>query len=211
MSPDRFADRRAAGRALAGVLQTYAGRSDVVVLGLPRGGVPVAREAAEALRAPLDVCCVRKLGVPGHEELAFGAVASGEVRVLNDEVVRAHGLTAADIEAVTERERGALRRQEESLRGDRLPIDPFDKVALIIDDGFATGATMRAAATAARQRGASKVVCAVPVAPPGASAAFTEVCDEFVVVMTPRGFHAVGQFYDDFSQVSDDDVRAALA
>lgn len=211
MPRQRFTDRRDAGRALAGALQTYADRSDVVVLGLPRGGVPVAREVADALDAPLDVCCVRKLGVPGYEELAFGAVASGGLRVLNDQVLRAHGLTAADIEAVTARERETIRRQEQALRGDRPPLDPSGKVAVITDDGFATGATMRAAAQAARQRGASTVVCAVPVAPPGASAAFTDVCDEFVVVMTPRGFHAVGQFYDDFSQVSDDDVRAALA
>jgi predicted phosphoribosyltransferase len=211
MSRHGFSDRRDAGSVLAASLREYAGRDDVVVLGLQRGGVPVARVVADELRAPLDVFLVRKLGVPGHEELALGAIASGGVRVLNESVVRVHGLTPADVEEVTAREQQRLRRHEEAFRGDRPALSPAGKVALIVDDGVATGATMRAAAETARALGASRVVCAVPVAPPSAPAAFVDVCDEFVAAVMPEHFRAVGQFYEDFTEVSDDDVRDALA
>jgi putative phosphoribosyl transferase len=210
MTERRFVDRRHAGRVLADALSSYAGRPDAVVLGLPRGGVPVAREVADALASPLDVFCVRKLGVPGHAELAFGAIASGEVRVLNDEVMRAHDITAAELETVVARELDTIRRHEHAFRDGRPPLDPRGKLALIVDDGLATGATMRAAAQAARGLGADAIICAVPVAPPSAPAAFADVCDDFVVPLTPSRFHAVGQFYDDFSEVSDDEVRASL-
>jgi predicted phosphoribosyltransferase len=211
VAEDRFTDRGHAGRVLADALSSYAGRVDVVVLGLPRGGVPVAREVADALGVPLDVFCVRKLGVPGHRELAFGAVAGGAVRVLNDEVVRAHGITAEEIEVATARERETIRAQERAFRGDRPPFDPSGTVVLIVDDGLATGATMRAAAELARAGGAAQVVCAVPVAPPGTADAFGDVCDEFVAPLQPQRFRAVGQFYENFSQVTDDEVRALLS
>jgi putative phosphoribosyl transferase len=210
MTEGRFADRRQAGRSLAEALHSYAGRGDLVVLGLPRGGVPVAREVAQALSAPLDVFCVRKLGVPGHPELAFGAVAGVGVRVLNDDVIRVHHVTATDIDVITERERETIRRQEIAFRSDQVPTEPAGRIALIVDDGLATGATMRAAAQAAGAAGASRVVCAVPVAPAGAAAAFADVCDEFVAVLTPTQFRAVGQYYDDFSEITDEEVRRAL-
>lgn len=195
---------------MAEALRAYDRQPDAVVLGLPRGGVPVAREVADALGLPLDVFCVRKLGVPGHAELAFGAIASGAIRVLNDEVIRVHGITPAEVDTVTARERDTIHRQEVAFRGDRPSAEPAGKVAVIVDDGLATGATMRAAAEAARSAGASRVVCAVPVAPLGADEAFAAVCDQFVAAITPEHFQAVGQFYDDFSEVSDDDVRLLL-
>jgi putative phosphoribosyl transferase len=210
MATLRFADRVDAGRALAAALAEYAGRDDAIVLGLQRGGVPVARVVADELGLPLDVFLVRKLGVPGHEELALGAIASGGVRVRNESVISAHGLTDEDVDAVEAREAQRLRQHEAAFRRGRPPLLPDGKVALVVDDGVATGATMRAAAIAARELGAVRVVCGVPVAPPGAPAAFADVCDELVAASMPDDFRAVGQFYDDFSEVSDDDVRASL-
>ena len=207
----RFRDRADAGRQLAALLTAYAGRDDVLVLALPRGGVPVAYEVAVALPAPLDVFLVRKLGVPGHEELAMGAVAMGGVRVLNDEVVKVASVTASEIDAVTAAEQQVLERRGRAWRGDRLPPVVEERVLLLVDDGLATGATMRAAATALRAQGPAAVVVAVPTAPPSTCREMAKVADEVVCVLTPEDFHAVGQWYDDFSPTTDEEVRDLLA
>ena len=206
-----FPDRAEAGRVLGLKLAKYAGAADVIVLGLPRGGVPVAYEVAQALRVPLDVFIVRKLGVPGFEELAVGAIASGGVRVLNEEV--ANALPNADeiIEAVTQRESVELERREHEYRDGRPAPELQNKTVILIDDGLATGATMRAAVAALRQRGAAKIVVAVPVGPPDTCKEFEEVADEVVCASAPEFFQAVGQYYEDFSQTSDDEVRELLA
>jgi putative phosphoribosyl transferase len=208
--PEPFADRSAAGRQLGERLSHYAGRDDVVVLGLPRGGVPVAYEVARALRAPLDVFVVRKLGVPGHEELAMGAIASGGVRVLNDQVVAAAGIRHSEIEAVAERERSEVVRREHAYRGDREPIDLEGRTAIVVDDGLATGATMRAAVKALRERHAATIVVAVPTASAKTCADVGEIVDEIVCVHTPEPFMAVGLWYRDFTATSDDEVRTLL-
>ncbi|MBV8430100.1 MAG: phosphoribosyltransferase [Solirubrobacterales bacterium] len=206
----RFADRRDGGRHLAGHLTAYAGRDDVVVLGLPRGGVPVAGEVANALEAPLDVFVVRKLGVPGHEELAMGAIASGAVRVLNEDVVAATRVPEEEVERVTERELETLTAQEHAYRGERSPVDVRDRIAIVVDDGLATGATMRAAVTALRQRGARRIVVAVPTAPRETCRALRRMVDEVVCATTPDPFMAVGLWYANFAPVSDDQVRELL-
>ena len=206
----RFSNRRAAGRRLAEGLMHYSGRDDVTVLGLPRGGVPVAFEVAQSLGAPLDVFVVRKLGVPGHEELAMGAIASGEVMVLNGEVVVATGVSTQEIEEVAARELETLRRQEAGFRGDRPPVDVRDRVAIAVDDGLATGATMRAAIRALRDRGAARIVVAVPTAPRETCQAFRHEVDEVVCAITPDPFMAVGLWYRDFAPVSDEEVRELL-
>jgi putative phosphoribosyl transferase len=208
---ERFQDRRDAGRMLAGKLSEYAGRSDVLVLALPRGGVPVAYEVARALAAPLDIVLVRKLGVPGQEELAMGALASGDVLVLNDDVVSALEIGPDVVEAVAERERRELERREAAYRGGRRPVDVGDRVVILIDDGLATGATMRAAAVALRQRGPRRLVIAVPTASVATSRALAAEVDEIVCAMTPEPFHAVGLWYEDFSQTTDDEVRELLS
>ena len=206
----RFADRSAAGRELAKRLSRYAGRKDIVVLGLPRGGVPVAYEVAAALAAPLDVFVVRKLGVPGHEELAMGAIASGGVRVLNERVVNEVGIDAPEIEAVADRERAELERRERAYRGERDPIDVEGKTVIVVDDGLATGATMRAAITALRDRQADTIVVAVPTGSPQTCAEIGETVDEIVCARTPEEFTAVGLWYCDFEPTSDDEVRRLL-
>ena len=206
----RFEDRRDAGRRLADQLGHYAGRQDVVVLGLPRGGVPVAFEVARALEAPLDVFLVRKLGVPGHEELAMGAIASGGVRVLNADVISGAGLSDAQIEAVSLRELEQLERQERAYRGDRAPIDVTGRTAILVDDGLATGATMRAAVAALRDRGAGVIVVAVPTAPSETCAALRREVDEVVCAHTPDPFMAVGLWYRDFAPVGDQEVADLL-
>lgn len=206
----RFADRGDAGRALAAELERFRDRPGLVVLGLPRGGVPVAREVAAALRAPLDVFVVRKLGVPGQPELAFGAVASGGVRVLNPSIVATHRLSPEVVDRVTQRELLELRRREEDYRADRPPVDVADATALVVDDGLATGATMRAAAAAVRRRGASTVVAAAPVAPRSTVRDLAGAVDETVTVLMPWAFGAVGAFYLDFNPTTDAEVRAAL-
>lgn len=180
------------------------------MLGLPRGGVPVAYEVAQALAAPLDVFLVRKLGVPGHEELAMGAIASGEVMVLNDDVVTATGVEREQIEAAAARELETLRRQEIGYRGNRAPIEVQDRVAIVVDDGLATGATMRAAVRALRDRGAKAIVVAVPTAPRETCEALRREVDEVLCVTTPDPFMAVGLWYRDFAPVSDDQVRGLL-
>jgi predicted phosphoribosyltransferase len=206
----RFDDRRAAGRQLAARLASYAELEDVVVLGLPRGGVPVAYEVALALRAPLDVLLVRKLGVPEHEELAFGAIASGGVRVLNPEVLAETRLTAERIDRITAEQQRELDRREALYRDGGAPLELSGKTALIVDDGLATGATMRAAVAAVRQLRASPIV-AVPVAAPSTRAALARSADAVVCTITPEPFVAVGMWYRDFDPTSDGEVRELLA
>jgi putative phosphoribosyl transferase len=206
-----FRDRRHAGQLLAQALKHYAGRDDVIVLALPRGGVPVAFEVAQALGAPLDVFLVRKLGFPGHEELAMGAIASGGVRVLNPDIV--HGLRngMAHVEAVAMREQQELERRERAYRGDRPDIDLTSKTAIVVDDGLATGASMRAAVTALRHKHPARLVVAVPVGAAETCALLREEADEVVCVRSPEPFGGVGMWYDDFTQTSDDEVRVQLA
>ena len=206
-----FPNRTEGGRQLAEELGKYVGREDVIVLGLPRGGVPVAYEVAKRLRAPLDVFIVRKLGVPGFEELAAGAIASGGVRVLNEEVMRAIPYAEEAIEAVTARETTELERRERIYREGRPPPELRDRIAILVDDGLATGATMRAAVKALRQRGAAKIVVAVPVGPPDTCREIEQEADETICLSTPPFFQAVGQYYEDFSQTSDEDVRELLS
>ena len=206
-----FADRREAGRRLAPHLAAHAGRPDVIVLALPRGGVPVAFEVAAALAAPLDVFLVRKLGLPGQEELAMGAVASGGVRVINDTVVEGAEVPPSVIDAVTDAESRLLERREHLYRGDRPATAVDDRVAILVDDGLATGTTMRAALAALRQRSPASIVVAVPVAAPPVCAALRSEADEVVCAYTPEPFYAVGMWYADFSQTTDDEVRALLA
>jgi putative phosphoribosyl transferase len=206
-----FDNRRQAGRELARQLGAYAGRDDVLVLGLPRGGVPVAAEVAHALRAPLDVLVVRKLGVPGHEELAMGAVASGGARVLNASIVRDLGLGDDAIERVERQERLELARRERLFRGDRPSADLRGKTVVLVDDGIATGATMRSAVAALGNGPAARVVVATPVAAPEAVELLLREADEVVCLGTPRDFLAVGRWYRDFPQTSDAEVRELLA
>jgi len=210
MSPVRFRDRTDAGRRLAEKLAAYADRPDIVVLGLPRGGVPVAFEVARALAAPLDVFVVRKLGAPGHEELAMGAVATGGVRVLNDEVVHGLGIPEDRIDAVAARELQELARREHAYRDGRAPPDVTGKTVILVDDGLATGATMRAAVRALKQKGPQRIVVAVPAASPDTCAGLNAEADEVVCVITPEPFVAVGYWYDDFAQTTDAKVRDLL-
>ena len=206
-----FPNRAEAGRLLAEKLEKYADRDDVIVLGLPRGGVPVAYEVAKSLRVPLDVFIVRKLGVPGFEELAAGAIASGGVRVLNEDVLRALPNADEIIESVTVKETAELERRENSYRDDRPAPELRDRVVILVDDGLATGATMRAAVKALRQRGVAKIVVAVPVGPPDTCREFEDEADETICASAPEFFQAVGQYYEDFSQTSDEEVRDLLA
>ncbi|MBN1399367.1 MAG: phosphoribosyltransferase [Anaerolineae bacterium] len=206
-----YRDRSHAGRELAKELSIYAGRRDVVVLGLPRGGVPVAFEVAQTLGAPLDVFLVRKLGVPGHRELAMGAIASGDVLVLNDDVIQALGISSQAIESVAAEEREVLHEQEQAYRGSRPGIDVRGRAVIIVDDGLATGASMLAAVQALRPRGPARIVIAVPTAPPETCAQFRELVDDVVCPATPTPFYGVGAWYDDFTQTSDDRVRELLS
>ena len=206
-----FSNRTEAGRLLAEKLVKYAGRADVIVLGLPRGGVPVAYEVAKRLGVRLDVFIVRKLGVPGFEELAVGAIASGGVRVLNQDVMRALPNAEATIESITASETAELERREQSYRAGRPAPELRDRIVILVDDGLATGATMRAAVKALRHRGAAKIVVAVPVGPPDTCREFEEEADETICASVPEFFQAVGQYYEDFSQTSDDEVRELLA
>ena len=205
-----FRDRAEAGDVLAGELGHYAGRDDVVVLALPRGGVPVAARVASALGAPLDVFVVRKLGVPGHEELAMGAIASGGVRVVNQQVVGRLGLGEADLRRVAEAEGRELARRERSYREGRAPPELAGRVVILVDDGLATGSTMRAAVAAARRLGPARVVVAVPTAPGSTCQSLREEADEVVCAITPRPFRAVGYSYRSFPQTSDEEVSALL-
>ncbi|MEU3050582.1 phosphoribosyltransferase family protein [Streptomyces sp. NPDC006984] len=204
-----FSDRRDAGKRLAARVAHLKG-SDVVVLGLPRGGVPVAEEVARALGAPLDVCLVRKLGAPYQPELAMGALGEGGVRLVNEEVLRAAGVTPEQLAAAEARERAVLESRARRYRGARRPLPLDGRTVLVVDDGVATGATARAACRIARARGAARVVLAVPVAPHDWAARLGADADELVCLHAPRGFHAVGQYYADFSQTDDDEVVACL-
>jgi putative phosphoribosyl transferase len=206
----RFRDRRDAGRLLASTLSNYAGGRDVTVLALPRGGVPVAYEVARRLGAPLDVFVVRKLGVPGHEELAMGALASGGVRVLNDEVVQGLGIPKSTIDAVVAKETSELERRERAYRGDRRPLDVSGQTAILIDDGLATGSTMRAAVAGLRRRQPRRIVVAVPVAAQSTCDELAAEVDDIICAVTPEPFYAVGLWYEDFAQTGDDEVRELL-
>lgn len=205
-----FHDRNEAGQLLAQRLLHYANRPVVLVLGLPRGGVPVAYEVARALHAPLDVMLVRKLGVPGQEELAMGAIASGGKRVVNEEVVLGLGIPPQVIEAVTAQEQRELARRERRYRGNRPPLDIHGRTVILVDDGLATGATMRAAIAALRQQQPARVVVAVPVAPPSVCQELRAVADEVVCLLAPEPFFGVGAWYDDFSPTTDEEVRRLL-
>jgi erythromycin esterase-like protein/predicted phosphoribosyltransferase len=209
--PGLFRDRREAGRLLAEKLAAYANRPDVLVLALPRGGVPVAYEVARGLGAPLDVFVVRKLGVPGYEELAMGAIATGGVRVLNDQLVERLGIGEQAIEAIAARERQELERRERLYRGDRPPPDVRGRTVILVDDGLATGATMRAAIEALRQQNPARIVVAVPMASPEACEEMKEKADDVICAITPEPFHAVGRWYQDFSQTADEEVGILLA
>jgi predicted phosphoribosyltransferase len=205
-----FRDRTEAGRFLATKLAKYADRHDVVVLALPRGGVPVAYEVAAALNLPLDIFLVRKLGVPGHEELAMGAIASGSVRVLNKDVVQSLGIPPSVIDAVAEMEQRELERREKYYRQDAPTSDLTNKTVILIDDGLATGATMRAAAEALRQQNVKEIVVAVPVAAASTCREFESEVDVIVCGVTPEPFYGVGSWYRDFTQTDDDEVIELL-
>ena len=206
-----FKDRYAAGRLLAGALQAYAGRTDVVVLALPRGGVPVGYEVAKALGAEFDVLIVRKLGLPYHPELAMGAIASGGAIDLNRNVIAMSGVSQREIEGVMAEEYRELERREALYRGSRPTAQIEGRTVIVVDDGIATGASMRAALKALRTRKPAKIIVAVPVAPIDARQRLQDVTDEFVCVLSPADFQAVGQFYQHFGQTSDDEVRSLLA
>ena len=206
-----FEDRFEAGRVLASKLGEFSGRNDVVVLALPRGGVPVGYEVAQALRAPFDVFVVRKLGTPGQEELAMGALASGGVTVLNREVIQALGIPRQTINAVVAREERELERREREYRGQRPAASVRGRTAIVVDDGLATGSSMRVAAKALRKEAAAEIVVAVPVASPSTCSAFELEVDKVVCATTPEPFSAVGQWYRNFSQTTDEEVRDLLA
>jgi predicted phosphoribosyltransferase len=206
-----FADRSEAGRVLASKLGEFSGRNNVVVLALPRGGVPVGYEVAQALRAPLDVFVVRKLGTPGQEELAMGALAPGGITVLNREVIQALGIPQQTIDAVVTREQQELERREREYRDGRPAASIRGNIAILVDDGLATGSSMRVAAKALRKEAAAQIVVAVPVASPSTCAEFEAEVDKVVCATTPEPFWAVGQWYRDFSQTTDEEVRELLA
>ena len=206
-----FADRREAGRELEVRLTDIDGAANAVVLALPRGGVPVGYEIARVLNAPLDVFLVRKLGTPGHQELAMGAIASGGVRVLNDEVVQALGIRADQIDAVARREEIELDRREASYRGGRLFPSLSGRTVILVDDGLATGSTMKAAVLAVRQQKPARVIVAVPVGAPDTCRALSAIADQVVCARTPRSFSAVGEWYRDFTQTTDEEVVALLS
>jgi putative phosphoribosyl transferase len=206
-----FVDRSDAGQRLAEALASYADRDDVILLALPRGGVPVAAEVARQLRTSLDVFLVRKLGTPGREELAMGAIAPGGYRVMNRDVVAMSRVSEEEIAKQEEKERAELNRRLESYRGDRPPPDLSGKTVVLIDDGLATGASMQVAVEAVRNAGAARVVVAVPTAPPEAVERLEEVADEVISLITPRQFMAVGTWYESFEQTSDQEVRDLLS
>jgi putative phosphoribosyl transferase len=206
----RFRDRRDAGRRLAAELRAYANQPDVLVLALPRGGVPVGFEVARALAVPLDVFVVRKLGVPWQDELAMGAIASGGVQVLNRDIMRITRVSDAQLEQVVATERGELERRERLYRGDRPFPDLRSKTVILVDDGLATGSTLRAAIAALRLEGPKRIVVAVPVAAPEVCGGFSGVADEIICAEMPDPFHSVGRWFDDFSQTTDEEVHELL-
>jgi putative phosphoribosyl transferase len=205
-----YKNRSDAGKRLAAKLQIYANRPDVIILGLPRGGIPVAFEVARKLQLPLDVFVVRKLGVPGHEELAMGAIASGGIRVLNEDVVRSLNISGEIIESVAKRQSEELKRREQLYRGNRPELDVQDLTVLLVDDGLATGATMRAAVQALRKQKPVSIIVAVPAAAPEACEELGNEADDIVCAITPDPFFSVGSWYEDFSQTTDEEVRQLL-
>jgi predicted phosphoribosyltransferase len=205
-----FRDRGEAGRLLAAELAEYANRPDVLVLALPRGGVPVAHEVARALGAPLDVFLVRKLGVPGHEELAMGALATGGIRILNEEILHALHIPDDVIETIAAKEQRELERRERLYRGDRPFPDVRGRTVILVDDGLATGMTMRAAIKALQQQQAARIVVAVPIASPETCEDLSGEVDDIICAVTPEPFRAVGLWYEDFSQTTDEEVRDLL-
>jgi predicted phosphoribosyltransferase len=209
--PSHFYDRVEAGRLLAHELRRYIGRADVLVFALPRGGVPIGFQVASELRVPLDVFLVRKLGVPGHEELAMGAIASGGVRVLNEDVIRRIPISQEAIERVTAREQVELRRREFAYRNDAPPMDVTGKTVILVDDGIATGSTMCAAIAALKKKNPDRIVVATPTAPRSCQKDLGPDVDELVIVAKPEPFYSVGQAYQVFDQTSDEEVRALLA
>lgn len=211
MAVRAYRDRTEAGLVLTERLSAYANNPDTIVLALPRGGVPVGYEVARALHAPLDVFLVRKLGVPGHEELAMGAVATGGLRVLNDQVVHGLRIPSSVIDAVAAEEVEEVRRRERLYRGDRPPPDVRGKTVILVDDGLATGSTMLAAVKTLRQQQPARIVVAVPIAAPDTCELLRAEADEVVCAATPEPFYAVGLWYQDFSQTTDEEVRELLA
>jgi putative phosphoribosyl transferase len=207
---ERFRNRTDAGRRLAGELADYAGREDVIVLGLPRGGLPVAYEIAVALDAPLDVFVVRKLGLPGHEEFGIGAIASGGVRVVDESVLRAYGVDRDTLDRITDRERRELERREHLYRDDRGFPSVQNRTVILVDDGLATGSTMRAAVAALRAEGPRAIVIAVPVGAPETCSAMKRIADDVVCLEAPEPFYAVGLWYEDFEQTTDEEVHDIL-
>lgn len=211
MSRERFLDRVEAGQLLGrAVAERVSDRTNVIVLALPRGGVPVGYEVARVIGAPMDVFIVRKLGVPGHEELAMGAIASGGIRVMNDDVLRYVPVSKKAIEAVSARELVELARRERSYRGSKPPLDIRGKTVIVVDDGLATGSTMRAAVRALRQKNAGSIIVAVPVAARETCEEISREVDDIVCLRTPDPFQAVGLWYDDFSQTTDEEVHELL-
>jgi predicted phosphoribosyltransferase len=206
-----FNDRSDAGRSLARNLQSYKNRPDVIILALPRGGVPVAFEVARELKAPLDVFIVRKLGVPGHEELGMGAIATGDVRVVNESIVRDLGISREVLDLVTAREREELERREQLYRGDRPPARVQGETVIVVDDGLATGFSMKAAVTALRHQHPARLIVAVPTAPVETCEELKRMADEVVCELTPEPFYAVGGSYADFRQVTDEEVRRLIS
>jgi putative phosphoribosyl transferase len=202
-----FRNRTEAGHLLARLLEPHKDRDDVLVLALPRGGVPVGYQVAAALKAPLDVFIVRKLGAPDHEELAMGAIASGGVRILNDDVIRQLDISPMAIESATEREQQELERREQLYRGNRLPASIRDRVIIVVDDGLATGSTMKAALEAIRLQQPSRLIVAVPTAPSETCEELRKYADEVICALTPEPFYAVGGSYGNFEQTTDDEVR----
>ena len=207
----RFHNREEAGRLLALRLGHYANRPDVIILALPRGGVPVGYEVSHALNTPLDVLVVRKLGVPGHEEMAMGAIATGAVRLLNLPMISALHITPHSVVEVERRELAELERREKLYRGSRPRLETSGKTVILVDDGIATGSTMQAAIASLRQRQVERIVVATPVAPPSVLEIIRQLADEVVCAMTPEDFRGVGQWYDDFSQTSDEEVHFFLS
>lgn len=205
-----FLNRIDAGRRLAKKLSTYAGLDDVIVLAIPRGGVPIGFEVASELRVPLDVFVVRKLGVPGHEELAFGAIASRGIRILDAEIVESMGISELDIELITEKETAELDRRERVYRGARAPLNLKGRTVILVDDGIATGASTLAAIAALRQLNPARIVLGVPVAPASTCRRLRTKVDELICLEMPESFFAIGQFYEDFSQISDEEVKSLM-
>jgi putative phosphoribosyl transferase len=206
----RFRNRQEAGQLLALELADCADKKDCIVLALPRGGVPVAHELSQALRLPLDILVVRKLGVPGHEELAMGAIASGGIRIINPHTLSALGISSGALAEVERRELIEMERRERLYRGNKVPLEVREKTVILVDDGIATGATIRAAIASLRQRGARRIVVASPVAPESVVVSLQTVADSVVCILKPKDFGGVGWWYEDFSQTSDEEVRSIL-